>query len=119
MGFLYNCGDGWLINVLNLDFVKPYHVEGDSHPYRLGYYFSGSQRFASNFDTERERNKAIADLLDFIPTLVVKQDESQSYTISLAGSVTGSSIPAVTSIDELIGDRADEYTIPEAQSIFK
>lgn len=113
MGFLYDFGDGWVVNLMQLDYFSPYEDESarDGKKYKLEFNFSGKGCFTSSFKTKEARDKCINEILAFVPTIKIQHDYSVGC-ISPTDTVLGStSLPKEDS-------RADAYSIPAVQSLF-
>ncbi len=123
MGFLYDLGDGWLINLLTLDYVKPYDYEGDdeeekSRPYKLYFYFHNEKTITHSTKTKQNRDDLIKDLLSFVPALkiegITKMEADQLNNKNIGIELLNQVCPA-----PLYGEpvKTDNYTIPVANSI--
>jgi len=114
MGFLYDFGDGWVMNILTLDYVEPYYDDsgkrGDKS-YKLGFHFNGEKCFTSSFRTEKDRNQCLDEILAFVPTIKIQHDYSAGCIVP-----NGTLLSADTLPKEDV--RADAYSIPAVQSLF-
>jgi hypothetical protein len=113
MGFLYDFGDGWVVNLMQLEYFSPYEDENakDGKKYKLEFSFSGRGCFTSSFKTKEAREKCIDEILAFVPTIKIQHDYS-------AGCIVPNG--TVLSTDTLPKEdvRADAYSLPAVQSLF-
>ena len=113
MGFLYDFGDGWVVNLLQLEFFSPYEDENakDGKKYKLEFNFSGKGCFTSSFKTKEAREKFIDEILAFVPTIKIQHDYSGGCIVPTDTGLSTDTLPKEDS-------RADAYSIPVAKSLF-